>query len=172
MSEPFHGFSEYRPEPSPRRGSPPQYTLRQLFLLTTLAAVVCSLSTWLGWTNILLVLAPATGAFLGALLCPWVGLDYVLDNLQADVFRCLALGTYIAVVGRVTVWIAGWTLMSLLVTLGLWVALLALLCFGVFLLSVPFFVRWLWPLSEKGEMFLVAGAALFGELAAVVVVVR
>ena len=81
---------------TPAKGPPPQFTLRQLFLLTTLVAVACSLSSCFGWAWTALALAPAAGAFAGALACPWIGMDYVLDNLQADVFRCLTVGFYIA----------------------------------------------------------------------------
>ncbi len=150
------------------KGPPPQFTLRQLFLLTTLVAVACSLAACLGWAWIALALAPAAGAFLGGLACPWVGLDYVLDDIQADVFRCLAVGVYTAVVFRIMVPVGLWLALTLFAGAGWWVPLILFLGGGVFLLGLVMLVLWLWPLADKGEIVVVAGTALFGAVVAVV----
>ena len=168
MIEQSQDASDDPQQPELPKGPPPQFTLRQLFLLTALVAVVCSLASFVGWVWIAIALAPAAGAFLGALACPWVGLDYVLDNIQADVFRCLALGIYTAVLGRVTIGIAGLLAICLVPVAGLWAVLVSLACFGGFLFSLIMLVRRLWPLADKGEIVVVAGTAIFAAMIAIV----
>jgi hypothetical protein len=45
MIEPLQEATDDRQRAKLPKGPPPQYTLRQLFLLTTLVAVICSLGT-------------------------------------------------------------------------------------------------------------------------------
>ena len=152
---------------NPAKGPPPQFTLRQLFLLTTLVAVACSLSSCFGWKWIALALAPAAGAFLGALVCPWVGLDYVLDNLRADVCRCLTVGFYLAGVSGGLIAVLPW-LLHFIVDVGGLGILLTVGAVVLVLVGLFFVVRWLWPLADKGEIVVVATAAILGTLVAAV----
>ena len=147
----------------PAKGPPPQFTLRQLFLLTTLVAVACSLSSCFGWKWTALALAPAAGAFVGALACPWIGMDYVLDNLQADVFRCLAVGFYIAGVIWGLMAVLTW-LLVLIANVGGVGIFLSIGSVVLVLIGLFFVVRWLWPLADRSEIFVIATAALVAAL--------
>ncbi len=165
---------EDEPECGPQPRSPLQFTIWQMFVLTTVVALICSAAaTW--HAAVLLVIAAAIGAFLGALICPWVGLEYVLDDLRMDLLRCLVVGAYL--VGAAwAIWSGmGWLahyyrgeVLSGAIAGRIW------LMHGGLLLCLPFsvglLVQFLWPKNDKIETVIVTFATLLATLGLVAIV--
>ena len=76
------------PEPGPW-----QFRLRTLFAVTFLAAVFFSMVAWWGAIIVTLVVAGAVGAFLGAWMCPALGLDNPFGELKWDVAKSFGVST-------------------------------------------------------------------------------
>jgi len=142
-----------------------QFSLRALLLLTAGVGVGCSLLAWWGPAVVVAMLGAAAGTFAGALLCPVVGFDVVLDDLRRDLVRCLGLGAYI--VGGAWVIVVGLGRLveavhgagtPIFMTGGLF----GLLAFTVFLV-----VKALWPQADTVEAVIISGGAIIGVFVAV-----
>ena len=71
------------------------FSIRGLYLLTTIVVATCSLIAWWGVLPVLAMLGAATGAFLAAMICPCIDCDVVLDDLRFDIVKCLGIGGYL-----------------------------------------------------------------------------
>lgn len=70
-------------------GKPLQFSLRTLMTVVTAAAIFFSLVARWGLYPVVFILASALGTFLGLLLCSYIGLGFVFDNLPWDIGKCL-----------------------------------------------------------------------------------
>ncbi|MGA2033332.1 MAG: hypothetical protein ABSG68_13825 [Thermoguttaceae bacterium] len=142
-----------------------QFSLRSLLVLTTIVAVVCSLIAWWGAVAVVAMFGAAAGAFCGALICPYLGCDVVLDDLRLDIAKCLALGGYY--VGGVWVICVGlkWLVAQVFGAAAPVIVPAGLLLLFVF--TAGLVVRFLWPLAESMEAVIITFGSLLGIFAAV-----
>ena len=136
------------------------FSLRGLFLLTTIVAATCGLVAWWGVLAVLAMLGAATGAFLAAMICPCIGCDAVLDDLRLDIVKCLGMGAYLVggtwgmVVGVKWLVTNAWGMKTPVSISG------GLLLF--FLFTVGLVAKLLWSDIDKVEAVVITFGSLIG----------
>jgi hypothetical protein len=85
-------------EEAPRRHGEPrfQFTLRDLFLVMTLVAILCGLFAWLGviaW----ILLAATVGALVGLLAGILMGLETQIDDIRVDLAKCFVAAAFLVI---------------------------------------------------------------------------
>jgi hypothetical protein len=140
-----------------------QFSLRGLFLMTTIVAATCGLVAWWGVLAVLAMLGAATGAFLAALICPCIGCDVVLDDLRLDIVKCLGLGAYL--VGGTWGMVVG---VKWLVTMAWGMKTPVFISGGLILLfvfTVGLVAKLLWSDIDKVEAVVITFGSLIGSFA-------
>jgi hypothetical protein len=129
---------------------PPQFGLRTMLMGMAVFALLCSIVAWCGLTGwrgmlmLLVVLASATGAFVGLLICSFSGYA-CFEDLKWQVLKCLALGALIVLptYGLITLSAAYWTFLV--------IPLIVIACIKLF-----------WMDAEAAEIAIVGFSALWG----------
>jgi hypothetical protein len=94
----------------------PQFGLRTMLMGMAVFALLCSIVSWCGLTGwrgmlmLLVVLAAATGTFVGLLICSFSGYA-CFEDLKWQVLKCMALGALIVLptYGLISLSAAYWT---------------------------------------------------------------